>query len=96
MFFLSEVNIGWGAHQVHHSSQDYNLSTALRQSVFQRYFSLPAYTPLALLGIPLPAVIVHIQINLIYQFWIHTELVGTLGPLEWIFNTPSHHRVHHG
>ncbi|KAK4309864.1 hypothetical protein Pmani_018526 [Petrolisthes manimaculis] len=93
---VHEVNLGWAAHQVHHSSQDYNLSTALRQSVFQHFFALPAYTPLALLGIPLPAIIVHIQLNLLYQFWIHTELVGTLGPLEWVFNTPSHHRVHHG
>lgn len=91
-----EVNIIWGAHQVHHSSEDYNLSTALRQSIFQRYFSFGFYHPLALLGVPLPAMLVHQQFNLIYQFWIHTELVKDCGPLEWILNTPSHHRVHHG
>ncbi|XP_042894327.1 alkylglycerol monooxygenase-like [Penaeus japonicus] len=91
-----EINIGWAAHQVHHSSQDYNLSTALRQSIFQRTFWVAFYNPLALLGIPLPALLVHIQFNLLYQFWIHTEVVGKLGPLEWVLNTPSHHRVHHG
>ncbi|KAF2358769.1 Fatty acid hydroxylase, partial [Trinorchestia longiramus] len=93
---LSEANVGWGAHQVHHSSEDYNLSTALRQSVFQKFFSFGFYLPLALVGVPLPAVLVHLQFNLLYQFWIHTEVVTTLGPLEWVLNTPSHHRVHHG
>ncbi|XP_063611172.1 alkylglycerol monooxygenase-like [Penaeus indicus] len=91
-----EISLGWAAHQVHHSSQEYNLSTALRQSIFQRAFWVVFYNPLALLGIPLPALLVHIQFNLLYQFWIHTETVGKLGPLEWVLNTPSHHRVHHG
>ncbi|XP_037789248.1 LOW QUALITY PROTEIN: alkylglycerol monooxygenase-like [Penaeus monodon] len=91
-----ETSLGWAAHQVHHSSQEYNLSTALRQSIFQRTFWVVFYNPLALLGIPLPALLVHIQFNLLYQFWIHTEAVGKLGPLEWVLNTPSHHRVHHG
>ncbi|KAK4321826.1 hypothetical protein Pmani_007453 [Petrolisthes manimaculis] len=91
-----EVNLIWASHQVHHSSEDYNLSTALRQSMFQRYFSLGVYQPLALLGVPPAALLVHLQFNLIYQFWIHTELVDRCGPLEWVLNTPSHHRVHHG
>ncbi|XP_076055392.1 alkylglycerol monooxygenase-like [Oratosquilla oratoria] len=91
-----EVNFFWSGHQVHHSSEDYNLTTALRQSAYQKYFSFGFYHPLALLGVPLPAILVHVQFNLIYQFWIHTEVVKTLGPLEWVFNTPSHHRVHHG
>ena len=53
------------------------------------------YIPLAV-AIPPSVYLVHRQFNLLYQFWIHTELVGKLGPLEWILNTPSHHRVHHG
>jgi sterol desaturase/sphingolipid hydroxylase (fatty acid hydroxylase superfamily) len=58
--------------------------------------ALPFYAPLPLLGFdPLLIVTVH-SINLLYQFWIHTELVDRLGPLEWVLNTPSHHRVHHG
>uniref|UniRef100_A0A8C9SA96 Alkylglycerol monooxygenase n=1 Tax=Scleropages formosus TaxID=113540 RepID=A0A8C9SA96_SCLFO len=90
-----EVNILWAAHQVHHSSEDYNLSTALRQSVTQQLSSWLFYLPMAL-AVPPSVFAVHIQFNLLYQFWIHTELVGNLGPLEWIINTPSHHRVHHG
>lgn len=91
-----EVNLIWATHQVHHSSEDYNLTTALRQSMFQRLFALGFHQPLALLGVPLPAILVHMQFNLLFQFWIHTELVESCGPLEWIINTPSHHRVHHG
>lgn len=91
-----EVNLIWATHQVHHSSEDYNLTTAIRQSMFQRLFAVGMHQPLALLGVPLPAVIVHMHFNLLFQFWIHTEVVGDCGPLEWVFNTPSHHRVHHG
>ncbi|XP_069852259.1 alkylglycerol monooxygenase [Dipodomys merriami] len=90
-----EVNIMWAAHQTHHSSEDYNLSTALRQSVIQNYTSWIFYSPLALC-IPPSVYAVHIQFNLLYQFWIHTEVISNLGPLELILNTPSHHRVHHG
>ncbi|XP_074051512.1 alkylglycerol monooxygenase-like isoform X4 [Macrotis lagotis] len=85
----------WAAHQTHHSSEDYNLTTALRQSVFQIYTSWIFYCPLALF-IPPPVFAVHIQFNLLYQFWIHTQIIDNLGPLELILNTPSHHRVHHG
>ncbi|XP_069191078.1 alkylglycerol monooxygenase [Procambarus clarkii] len=91
-----EINLVWASHQVHHSSEEYNLSTALRQSMFQKYFSFGFYQPLALLGVPLAAVLVHLQFNLLFQFWIHTEVVRKCGPLEWVLNTPSHHRVHHG
>ncbi|KAF2358763.1 Fatty acid hydroxylase [Trinorchestia longiramus] len=94
--FMHETSLGWGAHQVHHSSEDYNFSTALRISVFHKFFTFGVYLPLAWLGVPLPAVLVHLQFNLLYQFWLHTEMVTTLGPLEWVLNTPSHHRVHHG
>ncbi|XP_026881429.2 alkylglycerol monooxygenase isoform X3 [Electrophorus electricus] len=90
-----ELNILWAAHQVHHSSEYYNLSTALRQSVTQQCASWVFYLPMALL-VPPSVFAVHIQFNLLYQFWIHTELISDLGPLEWILNTPSHHRVHHG
>lgn len=90
-----EVNILWAAHQAHHSSEDYNLTTALRQSVVQNYTSAIFYMPLAL-AVPPSIFLVHGQFNMLYQFWIHTEVVRSLGPLEYILNTPSHHRVHHG
>ncbi|XP_042744478.1 alkylglycerol monooxygenase isoform X4 [Lagopus leucura] len=90
-----EANILWAAHQVHHSSEDYNLFTALRQSFLQRYTSWMFNLPMALF-IPPSVFAVHLQFNLLYQFWIHTEVVTNIGPLEWILNTPSHHRVHHG
>lgn len=91
-----EVNFLWAAHVVHHQSEEYNLAVALRQSAFQGLFSMFVYLPLALLGIPPLVFLLAIQINTVYQFWIHTRLVNRLGPLEWVLNTPSHHRVHHG
>ena len=93
---VHELNIGWAAHQVHHSSEDYNISTALRQSVMQRFFTSWFYLPAALFGIHPSILYTHKALNLTYQFWIHTELISTMGSLELIFNTPSHHRVHHG
>merc|ERR550532_968538 len=90
-----EINLLWAAHQVHHSSEEYNLTTALRQSAFQSFGSVPFYLPLALF-IPPSQAVVHKELNLLYQFWIHTELVTNLGPLEFVLNTASHHRVHHG
>jgi len=87
----------WAEHVNHHSSQHYNLSTALRQSwtgLFTGMFVLQA--PLVLLGLH-PAIIAFtFGFNLVYQFWIHTEAIGKMWkPIELIFNTPSHHRVHH-
>ncbi|XP_046899119.1 alkylglycerol monooxygenase isoform X1 [Hypomesus transpacificus] len=93
--FAHELNILWAAHQVHHSSEYYNLTTALRQSLTQQFSSWVFYLPMALV-LPPSVFAVHIQFNLLYQFWIHTEVIKDLGPLEWILNTPSHHRVHHG
>uniref|UniRef100_A0AAY5JX26 Transmembrane protein 195 n=1 Tax=Esox lucius TaxID=8010 RepID=A0AAY5JX26_ESOLU len=93
--FAHELNIIWAAHQVHHSSEYYNLSTALRQSATQQFSSWVFYLPMAL-AVPPSVFAVHIQFNLLYQFWIHTELIRDMGPLEWVLNTPSHHRVHHG
>lgn len=90
-----EVHILWAQHQVHHSSEDYNLAVGLRQSVLQGWCGFVFYLPLALV-VPPAHFLTHQQFNLLYQFWIHTETVNTLGPLEWVFNTPKHHRVHHG
>lgn len=90
-----EINIFWSSHQTHHSSEEYNLSTALRQSVFQKWITWIFYMPMALFIRP-SIFAIHGHLNLTYQFWIHTELVNKMGPLEYILNTPSHHRVHHG
>ncbi|XP_049946101.1 alkylglycerol monooxygenase-like [Schistocerca serialis cubense] len=90
-----EVHILWAQHQVHHSSEEYNLAVGLRQSLLQGWCGFVFYLPLAL-AIPPSHFLVHQQFNLLYQFWIHTQAVTTLGPLEWVLNTPKHHRVHHG
>jgi alkylglycerol monooxygenase len=90
------INILWAAHVVHHQSQEYNLAVALRQALFTSVTSLPYYLPLAVLGVHPVVFALAIAINTLYQFWIHTRTVGRLGPLEWVLNTPSHHRVHHG
>lgn len=91
-----EVRFLWAAHENHHSSERYNLSTALRQSWTTPFTELLFYWPLPLLGIHPAMLLTQKAISLLYQFWIHTELVDRLGPMEWLFNTPSHHRVHHG
>jgi len=91
-----EVRILWAAHENHHSSQHFNLSTALRQSWTTPLTTLPFWIVLPLLGFHPWMVLTVSSISLIYQFWIHTELIHRMGPFEWIFNTPSHHRVHHG
>ena len=90
------VRLFWATHQAHHSSQYFNFATALRQKwnisgdVFLRAL-------LPLFGVPPWMVFASFSINLIYQFWIHTERIDKLWrPIEFIFNTPSHHRVHHG
>ncbi|MGW5668575.1 sterol desaturase family protein [Micromonospora sp. NPDC003776] len=91
-----EVRVLWASHVVHHSSVYYNLSTALRQS-WTPMTSLPFWLPLALLGIPPWMIFLQQSISLLYQFFLHTERVTVLPrPIELIFNTPSHHRVHHG
>ena len=90
------IAVVWGSHEAHHSSQEYNLSVALRQGAFQRLFSFPYYLPMALVGFSPLQFMVCSQINTLYQFFIHTRLVKTLGFLEYFMNTPSHHRVHHG
>ena len=89
------VNAPWAGHVVHHSSEDYNLAVALRQGTFQGVFSWVFYLPLAILGYPPAWFAAMASFDTLYQFWIHTRAIGKLGPLELVFNTPSHHRVHH-
>ncbi len=93
-----EINFLWNtAHVVHHQSEDYNLSVALRQTSFGGVFSMLFYLPLAFMGFNTLSFLAIKGLNLIYQFWIHTEAIKKLpGWFEAIFNTPSHHRVHHG
>jgi len=91
-----EVNAFWAAHVVHHQSEEYNLAVALRQGAFQGAFSWVFYLPLAVIGFPPLMFLAVSSVDTLYQFWIHTRAIGKLGPLEWILNTPSHHRVHHG
>ena len=90
------VNVLWAVHGVHHQREDYNLAVALRQPALEPLTWFIFYAPLALLGVDLPVYLGCYGINRFYQFWIHTQLVDKLGPLEWVLNTPSHHRVHHG
>ena len=91
-----ESNLPWGAHVVHHQSEEFNLAVALRQGALQPLFSWVFYLPLALLGFHPLVFLACSSLNTLYQFWIHTRTIGKLGPFEWVFNTPSHHRVHHG
>lgn len=92
-----EVRFLWAAHVNHHTSQYFNLSTALRQPWFTPITGPIFWLPLALLGYPPAMILTAEAISLIYQFWIHTETVKRLPrAFEWLFNTPSHHRVHHG
>lgn len=94
--FEHEVRFFWAAHVNHHSSRAYNFATALRQP-WTPILSLVLFPPLALLGVRPEQILIAEGINLIYQFWVHTEAVGTLpAPIEAVLNTPSHHRVHHG
>ena len=90
------VNLLWAGHVVHHSSEEFNLTVALRQSSLHGLMSWVFYMPLALLGVPVTMWLICHGVNLVYQFWVHTREVNRLGPFEWVLNTPSHHRVHHG
>lgn len=95
--FSHESRFFWNFHVVHHSSNQYNLSVAVRQSWFGGVAHWIFYLPAALMGFPLWAFATVHGLNLIYQFWIHTKLIDKLPRFfEYIFNTPSHHRVHHG
>lgn len=91
-----EVQFFWAAHEAHHSSSHYNFSTGLRLGWWTPFTSVLFFSPMALLGFSHMMILFAVATNLVYQFFLHTELVGRLGLLEWVFNTPSHHRVHHG
>ncbi|MCJ8169558.1 sterol desaturase family protein [Atopomonas sediminilitoris] len=90
-----EVNVLWAAHSVHHQSEDYNLITALRQTSTGWIFGWVFYVPMAVLGVPPELFITVAALNLIYQYWVHTQHIGKLGWFETYFVTPSNHRVHH-
>lgn len=87
----------WAAHVVHHSSENMNFSTAFRQSLMYPFAGMWVFwLPLVILGFDPNWVVFVVLLNLGLQFFVHTQAVRKLGPLEWLFNTPSHHRVHHG
>jgi sterol desaturase/sphingolipid hydroxylase (fatty acid hydroxylase superfamily) len=90
------VSAFWGSHVVHHQSQDYNLSTALRQPVTRPLFNWLFYLPMALAGVPPLVFGIVTLVDLLYQFWVHTEHVPRLGWFDRWFCSPSNHRVHHG
>ena len=89
-----EISVLWAAHAVHHQSEDYNLSTALRQTSTSFLFSWIFYLPLFILGMPFEVFVTVNALDLIYQFWVHTQHIGRLGWLDRVFVTPSNHRVH--
>ena len=89
-----EVNLLWGSHVAHHQSEEYNLSTALRQTS-TGLLTFAFYLPMFFAGVPAEMVVTVGSLNLIYQFWVHTRHLPKLGPIEWLFVTPSNHRVHH-
>jgi alkylglycerol monooxygenase len=89
------INVLWGIHVVHHQSEEYNLTTALRQPFNGFIIGSLFYLPMLFIGFP-PEVIVTVgSLNLIYQYWVHTRLIGTLSWMEQVFVTPMNHRVHH-
>ncbi|HUA81871.1 MAG TPA: sterol desaturase family protein [Dyella sp.] len=90
-----EVNVLWAAHVVHHQSESYNLTTALRQTGSGFLLGWIAYLPMALLGYPTEVFAVVALIDLLYQFWVHTEVIDRLGWFDRVFCSPSNHRAHH-
>jgi sterol desaturase/sphingolipid hydroxylase (fatty acid hydroxylase superfamily) len=90
-----ERSILWAAHVAHHQSEEYNLSTALRQTSTGFLLGWIFYLPMFMAGVPAAVVVTVGSVNLIYQFWVHTQHIGKLGWYEWLFVTPSNHRVHH-
>jgi sterol desaturase/sphingolipid hydroxylase (fatty acid hydroxylase superfamily) len=90
-----ESAVFWAAHVVHHQSQEYNLSTALRQTSSGALLGWVFYLPMAVVGFPPQVFVVAAVVNLLYQYWIHTEQIGKLGWFDRWFGSPSNHRVHH-
>lgn len=97
-FAMHKIRWFWAVHVTHHSSDHFNFSTALRQNFLNAIQGTWAFQwiPLALIGFDPTLILLAIEINLFYQFFVHTETIGNLGWYEKVFNTPSHHRVHHG
>lgn len=97
--FMHKVRYGWAGHWVHHSSERFNFSTALRQTPVVSFngIMLVAMLPAAVIGFSLEQAVIALELNLFFQFFVHTEVVRKLPRwFEFVFNTPSHHRVHHG
>lgn len=94
-YFLHTTRIGWAFHSVHHTAPTFDLSVPYRLSWIARVFDDLFYLPLVVLGFPPTMVLLSIVVNLFSQIWIHTEMVGKLGPIDLLLNTPSNHRVHH-
>ena len=90
-----EIKVFWATHVVHHHGEEFNLSTAMRQTSTGFLWKWIFFLPMFLIGIPPNVFVTVAGINLIYQFWVHTEHIGRLGILEYIFITPSNHRIHH-
>lgn len=91
-----QVRLLWTQHAVHHSSRDLNIITGVRFGPLEGIWSLFAHIPMVIIGFE-PWLVIFASITVLaYQTWLHTEIIGKLGPLEWVLNTPSHHRVHHG
>jgi sterol desaturase/sphingolipid hydroxylase (fatty acid hydroxylase superfamily) len=94
-YFLHTTRLGWAFHSVHHTARTFDLSVPYRLSWIARVFDDLFYLPLVLFGFPAKMVLFAIVVNLFSQIWIHTEMVGKLGPIDLLLNTPSNHRVHH-
>ena len=90
-----EIKVFWATHVVHHHGEEFNLSTAMRQTSTGFLWKWIFFLPMFIIGIPPNVFVTVAGINLIYQFWVHTEHIGRLGVLEYIFITPSNHRIHH-
>lgn len=86
----------WALHVAHHSSEKMNITTAMRGNFLNNLFHAIFWIPMLLLGFPPVIVIMTDAFSYFYQLWLHTKVIPKLGPIEWILNTPSHHRVHHG
>jgi len=95
-YYAHKIRLLWLAHSVHHSSTMMNTATAFRFSIFDPVLSMTFHLPLVLMGFNPILILAGEVLVQAWQFWLHNEMVGRLGPMEWIFNTPSHHRVHHG
>ena len=94
--YSHKVKFLWAFHMTHHSSLWMNFTTAYRLNWFSVLLSPLVFGPLVMLGFPIKFIVLSFSLNLLYQFFLHTEMIGKLGFLEYVFNTPSSHRVHHG